>query len=115
MTIKPITTDADAKKPLASQSPDIISTDDNKTNTCKNGLSNGEITPRKKKPKYQPDNRWSWVILVATFFNYVVVSAIWYSFSVLYREFADHFDMSLASIGVLASVEAAALHFTGNV
>jgi hypothetical protein len=61
-----------------------------------------------------PDGGWGWVILVATFFNYIIVAAIWHSFPVLYAEFAAVFSESLAKIGVLASVEAASLHFVGG-
>ena len=53
-------------------------------------------------------------ILVAIFCNYIGVCAIWYSFSVLYKEYASYFNTSLARIGVLASVEASAMHFTGR-
>lgn len=93
----------------AAATPDIIRVENGlveKTDTSKSK------TPRSRTKKANP--RWSWVILLATFFNYIVVSAIWYSFSVLYHEFAVHFEKPLATVGVLASVEAAALHFTGK-
>lgn len=61
-----------------------------------------------------PDGGWGWVILVATFFNYIIVAAIWHSFPVLYLEYSVYFHEGLAKIGVLASVEAASLHFVGE-
>ena len=127
MTIKSVNVDGDvtAKTQLTSPNSDAAKTNgltprdtdsqQQQQQQQQQQCCNGSAAPVSRiKQLSQVDNSWSWVILIATFCNYIVVSAIWYSFSVLYKEFAEHFDRSLASIGVLASVEAAALHFTGE-
>ena len=61
-----------------------------------------------------PDGGWGWVVVVAAFFLYLILGGIWFSFSVLYRVYAEHFNASMATVGMIASTEALVLHFTGG-
>ena len=74
-----------------------------------------EVSDSEEDPATQaPDGGWGWVVVAAAFFLYIILGAIWFSFSVLYHVYVDHFQASLATIGMIASVEALVLHMTGE-
>jgi hypothetical protein len=69
-----------------------------------NNTTNDDVTIR------AADGGWSWVVMVAGFFNCVLLGFLFSSFSVFYVSLVDYFDSDHGETGWVGSLYA----FTGN-
>ena len=61
------------------------------------------------------DRGYAWVIVVVVMLNMFNMSIMFATFSVLYREYVDAFDMSVGQIGITISVSSCATNLAGMV
>ena len=61
------------------------------------------------------DRGYAWVIVVVVMLNMFNMSIMFATFSVLYREYVDTFDMTVGQIGITISVSSCATNLAGTV
>ena len=59
---------------------------------------------KRARGQLEPDQGWSWLVLLAAFFCHVTFDGIIYSFGVFYLEFLDHFQEGRARTAWIGSV-----------
>ena len=60
-----------------------------------------------------PDGGYGWVIVMASFFNHVIVDGIAYTFGVFYVEFLEEFKESKSKTALVGSLLAGCYLFSG--
>lgn len=74
----------------------------------------GETLQTKPAEKSKEDRKEHWRFLVPIFFNNALMSTTRMMFPVLYFEFIQYFEISVAAAGWIGSIQVGGAHFFGK-